>query len=253
MHAVHGAELVVVLCAVFVIGALIGGVGIGGLLLAPMLVAVVGLGVREAIAISMASFMATGLAALWLFARDHAPTANRRALVIATMPGALAGALALWVVPERMAVAVLAAFLAVTGGRLLIPRRIHRAATQPASRSADIGLGAATGFLSALTGTGGPMVLVPLLTWRGSPLLAAIALGQIVQLPIAGVATLGNYASGGVDFAAAAAIGLVLVPGVVVGRRTMEMVPVEAVTRLVALVLIAAGAWLGYLSAVASR
>ena len=74
----------------------------------------------------------------------------------------------------------------------------------------------------------------------------AIALGQIIQLPVASVATIGNYASGSVDLMAAAAIGLVLMPGVVAGRWTVEMIPVALVTRIVAVLLVAAGFWLAW-------
>ena len=57
------------------------------------------------------------------------------------------------------------------------------------------------------------MVLVPVLLWRGVPILPAIALGQIVQLPIAVTATAGNLAMGTVDLRTAALIGAMMVPG----------------------------------------
>jgi uncharacterized membrane protein YfcA len=246
MYGLEGAELVAGLAAVFMIGALIGSVGIGGLLLAPMLVRFAGLGVREAIAVSMASFIATGLVALWLFARGRSAFRERWVLVAATMPGALLGALALWALPEAIAVAALAIFLVATGLRLLVARHAPEAAGERISHSTDAQIGAATGFLSAMTGTGGPMVLVPVLAWRGAPLLTAIALGQIIQLPVAGVATIGNYASGSVDLMAATVIGLVLMPGVAAGRWAIEMIPVALVTRVVAVLLVAAGFWLAW-------
>lgn len=244
MYGLTGPEIMAVLGAVFVIGTLIGSVGIGGLLLAPMLVSVVGMDVREAIAVSMASFIATGLAALWLFRRNETAVRKRWVLIAATMPGALLGALALWALPESIAVTVLAVFLIATGIRLLFFRQAAGDGGERTSMLADTQIGAATGFFSAMTGTGGPMVLVPVLAWRGAPLMTAIALGQIIQLPVAGVATLGNQASGGVDLAAGALIGAVLIPGVVAGRRAVEMIPVAVVTRIVAVVLVAAGFWL---------
>ena len=185
--------------------------------------------------------MATGLVALWLFARGQAAISNRWVLIVATMPGALAGALALWALSDGLAVAVLALFLVTTGIRLLYSGPAPDVSCRPASALADTQIGAVAGFFSALTGTGGPMVLVPLLVWRGAPLMTAVAVGQLVQFPISGVGTLGNYANGDVDFAMATLIGLVLMPGVVFGYRTVERIPIALVTRVVAVVLVAAG------------
>ena len=166
-----------------------------GLLLAPMLMSVAGMDARQAIDISMA----TGLVALWLFARGQAAISNRWVLIVATMLGALAGALAFWALFDGLAVAVLALFLVTTGIRLLYSGPAPDVSCRPASALVDTQIGAVAGFFSALTGTGGPMVLVPLLVWRGAPLMTAVAVGQLVQLPISGVVTLGNYANGDVD------------------------------------------------------
>jgi len=85
------------------------------------------------------------------------------------------------------------------------------------------------------------MVLVPVLLYRGLPMRDAILLGQAVQLPIAALATAGNLYLGGVDVAAGAAIGLMLVPGAFLGHRLAGVLPLAALTRLVGLTLIAAG------------
>ncbi|RPH58246.1 MAG: sulfite exporter TauE/SafE family protein, partial [Burkholderiales bacterium] len=102
------------------------------------------------------------------------------------------------------------------------------------------------GFASSLTGTGGAMVLTPMLVWRGVPLLTAILLGQVVQLPIAATATLGHALGGGVDWAAGAALGLMLVPGVFAGRRLAQAMPLAMTTRLVGVVLLAASGGLAF-------
>ncbi len=238
------ADLPVVLAAVLVIGILIGSVGIGGLLLAPVLVGVVHMEPRQAISTSMAAFIATGLLAFWMFSRNTARTPVRWTLILATMPGALLGALVLWALPGRIAVLALAAFLIFTGVRLLLGRVADGAGLEKTSTAADLQIGAATGFASALTGTGGPMVLVPLLAWRGAALMTAVALGQVVQLPISAVATVGNYFSGGVELATGAVIGVLLLPGVVVGRKLAETLPLTLMTRGLAGVLVVAGVWL---------
>ena len=242
------AHLVATLCAALVIGALIGSIGIGGILLAPWLIGVVGLDVRAAITISSASFIATGLTALVIFARvERRDLARAWPVVVATLPGAFAGAFALAFAPKRLSLALLAALLVATGLRVFAQRvRVAPAESSrsPSAVGTDWTVGALGGFLSALTGTGGPMVLVPIQLWRGAPLFAAVAIGQVAQLPIAAMATIGNALSGGVDLVAAATIGVLLVPGVVAGRRLAAAVPLAWLTRTVAVLLVALGAYL---------
>ena len=105
-----GAELAISSVAALLIGLLIGSVGIGGVLLVPWLTQAIGLPVRDAIAIAMLSFVATGVAAIWVSARaPRQPAKARWPLVLATAPGALLGAAVIAMVPERAALAVLAA------------------------------------------------------------------------------------------------------------------------------------------------
>jgi len=241
-----GAELLLSSLAALLIGALIGSVGIGGVLMVPWLTQVVGLPVRDAVAIAMLSFVATGAAAGVIAARSaRDPATMRWPLVVATVPGALLGAAAIASVPERAALLVLALALSIVGVRMLrsspAGREPRDAGAESGRPSAGWGVGLVTGFASSVTGTGGPMVLTPLLAWRGVPLLNAILLGQVVQLPIAATATLGHAVGEGVDWFAGAALGLMLVPGVFAGRRLARAMPLAAMTRLLAVLLLATG------------
>lgn len=247
------AYLLATLGAALVIGALIGSIGIGGILLSPFLIGVVGLDVRDAITISSGSFIATGAAALVMLARaERSHFVRGWPLVIATLPGAFVGALALGHAPKRLSLAMLAALLVATGVRVLAQRATAKReqVMRATSRRADCAVGAFGGFVSALTGTGGPMVLVPIELWRGVPLLAAVAIGQVAQLPIAATATLGNVLAGGVDLVAASAIGVALVPGVFAGRRLATVLPLAWLTRALAVLLIALGAWFALRAAI---
>ena len=103
--------------AAMFIGCLIGGLGIGGVLLVPYLTKVVGFGVREAVAIAMASYMATGFVAI-LQARltdDWHRLSSYWPLVAATLPGAFLGGLAIAAIPEKVTLLILAIFLVLTG------------------------------------------------------------------------------------------------------------------------------------------
>jgi len=105
-----------------------------------------------------------------------------------------------------------------------------------------LGIGVFTGFISAITGTGGPLVLVPLLIWLKVPALAAVGLSQIIQIPIALLATGGNLIFGQVDFALALGISAMLVIGVIFGARLAHRLSRETLKRFIAFVLLAVGA-----------
>ena len=236
-------EIALTIGAAVLIGSLIGSVGIGGVLLVPFLTGVIGLGVRESVAIAMASYLATGFVAI-LQARltdDREALGGLRPLLLASLPGAFLGGLAIAAIPDRLAVLVLAVFLVLTGSWTLMRDSLPAAGT--AARPGWIA-GVIAGFASALTGTGGPAVLIPILLWRGVPLLAAIALGQIVQLPVAIAATAGNLASGPFDLGTAVLVGAALMPGVLFGRWAAKRVPLGFLTKAVAVVLVATGALL---------
>lgn len=237
------ADLAFTAFAALVIGLLIGTIGIGGVLLTPWLTQVIGLPVRDAIMISSFAFIGTGIAALIVSARSLRGAANFDwRLVGATVPGALAGAWALSVIPGRIALALLALLTMVVGFRVLFVGAAHRHDPVPAKSAPGLPIGVLTGFASALTGTGGPMVLTPILLWRGVPILTAILLGQVVQLPIALTASAGNVYLGNVDIGAGIAIGLMLVPGAFLGRRVAQALPLAALSRIVGVTLMAAGA-----------
>ena len=234
-------EIAMTLGAAVVIGSLIGSVGIGGVLLVPWLTGVIGLGVRDAVAVAMASYVATGIVAI-LQARlsdDWRRLWSYWPLVLATLPGAFLGGLAIAAIPERIALSILALFLVLTGGWALLRDRF--APGNGATNTPSWPTGIAGGFASALTGTGGPAVLMPILMWRNVPLLAAIALGQIVQLPIATAATVGNLLAGPFDYWIATLAAVGLTPGVVLGRWGAKRLPVQVLARVVAVLLVATG------------
>ena len=235
------------------IGALVGLVGIGGVLLAPWLVHGVGLGARDAMAIALCAFIATGIASLRVRSSGAAPRARAYLpLLVATVPGALAGALLLPWLPARLLLTVLAALVLWSGLRLLVPG--HRARTERSSASpsaADGGAmprpagwktGAVSGLASAVTGTGGPVLLVPWLLWRDTPPRDAIRIAQFVQLPIALTATLGNLLAGGVDLRAGAVLGMAMLPSTFVALRYAPRLPLLALQRLLGSLLVLAGA-----------
>lgn len=233
-HSLAGTAL-----ATLVVGMLIGSIGVGGVLLVPWLTHIAGVPVQQAAGIAMLAFVGPGAVALALAIRSGRSWTNAdRGLLLATIPGAFAGAAALAWMPERAALAVLAGSVLLVGLRLLRTGTVRAAA--PARAVSGPTIGALTGFASGMTATSGPMVLVPMAVWRGVPLPDAIAVGQLVQLPIAVTATAGFLAAGPVDLATGAVLGSILVPGTLLGQRLGRRLPLRSLSGLLGAVLVVA-------------
>ena len=97
------------------------------------------------------------------------------------------------------------------------------------------------GFGSALTGTSGPLLLVPTLTWLRLPVLTTLGLSQVIQLPIALLATVGNWISAGIDVRLGAMLSVGLLGGVTAGALLVHRLPRRLLSITVALVMAGAG------------
>src|SRR5262249_32079396 len=96
------------------------------------------------------------------------------------------------------------------------------------------------GFLSSLTGTGGPLLLMPILLTMRLGVLASVGLSQIFQLPVALAATAGNIVYGKLDLALGMILAASLSSGSWFGAKLAHAVPRAAlrVTASSALVVI---------------
>ena len=104
-----------------------------------------------------------------------------------------------------------------------------------------VAVGALAGFLGALFGVGGGIVLVPLLLARRFParMASATSLAAILITSIAGSITYGFH--GDLKPGAAAMIGLPAVAGVVAGAALQQRLPTRALTYGFAGILVAVG------------
>ena len=221
-------------------GLLIGCVGIGGVLLVPVL-SLAGIDVHDAIAASMFTFIFSGVIGIWLYQREGSIAWESAIwLGVGAAPGALVGA----VVASRLSGTVLLIFVGVT----VVISGVRSLLRLPDSRkgrhlppSALARLGGAVGVVSSLTGTGGPVVLVPLLLWLGVPVLTAVGLSQAVQVPIAMLATIGHLWTSHFDLRLAVVLAIGIAVGSAVGARIAHAIPTLALARLVAIVLVSVG------------
>jgi uncharacterized membrane protein YfcA len=225
-------------------GLLIGCIGIGGVLLVPIL-SIAGIDVHEAIAASMFAFIFSGFIGTWLFAREASIDWPSAAWLSAgAMPGALAGALLASRLGGNLLLAFVGAAVIFSGLRSLLGRPAGIEDGKVSSAAALLPIGIVVGAASALTGTGGPVLLVPLLMWLRVPVLAAVGLSQAIQIPIAGLASAGNFWSGYLDLRLAGLLSVGVAVGSAVGARIAHALPRLLLTRLVAAVLLLVGALL---------
>ena len=207
-------------------GTLIGAIAIGGVLLVPLMVIALGFDVQVAIAAAMFSYLFSGLlAARYLGHQPQLPKRNVAWLIAGAAPGALAGAVLAPLLTSALLSALVAAITVFAGINALRVNPSTQAQNEPWSPPSFALVGVVAGCASALTGTGGPLILVPLLLLGGMQTGIAILLGQLVQLPIGLMATLGNLYNGQLDLELGLLLAAFLLVGVALGNRLQSKLP----------------------------
>ena len=226
------------------VGILIGSIGIGGVLLVPGLVYLAGYDIHTAIASCMLSYAFSGLVGAWMYARKGSIRWTTGGwLSIGAMPGAGLGALIVQQLSVDVVTLVIALFIvfAVYSSSRNTPTSSMSATTHPVFLVAT---GVLVGLGSATSGTGGPLLLVPLLVWYGWPVLGAVGLSQLIQIPIALLATLINYFSGAVDVYLGLGVAVVITLGVITGASIAHLLPVHLLRKLVVAALVLVAGWM---------
>jgi uncharacterized membrane protein YfcA len=224
-------------------GLLIGAVGIGGVILVPALVYFGGVPIHAAIAGAMMSYLLTGLVGTLVYARAKSIQWNMVGWLWAgAMPAALGGALAANLA-SPVVLEILIGLLTLSTGlqALLSSVDVKMSEARRISNPVLGCIGAVTGFLSALSGTGGPLILVPILLYLELPVLTAVGLSQVIQLPIALLATAGNLGYGSLDMVLGGLLALGLAFGTWGGATVAHAVPRATLRRMVSLVLVIVG------------
>jgi uncharacterized membrane protein YfcA len=229
--------------AVLLAGWLIGATGIGGVLVVPVLHQLQGIALPQAIAAASLAFALPGLAAAWRLRQGAtAVPAGTLALTLSALPGAALGAVLVHHVATDALLAGLAA-LALASGLWGLRRAPSQEVRAPLPRLAMVALGAAVGLGSALTGTGGPVLLVPVLMLLRQPLRSTVPAAQAIQLPVALCAAAGHAWAGALDLRLALLLGAVLLVGALAGQWAAPRTPALALHRLVCTLLILTGGW----------
>ncbi|MEO7402501.1 MAG: sulfite exporter TauE/SafE family protein [Burkholderiales bacterium] len=233
---------------VLVAGAAIGATSIGGILVVPALTSIAGVAVAPAIAASSFGFLLTGAWAWRTNAAERA--AALRSLLglhAAALIGAIGGALAIHQVPNAWMRAWIAILALASGVYALATAERASAGTRPWPTGGRLaGIGLVVGIGSAVSGTGGPVLLLPILLLLGIATAPAVATALAIQLPIALASSATNIATGTLDLRLGLVVGLTLIVGAWGGHRLAMTVDAVALRRVVAVVLIATGLWYGF-------
>jgi len=225
-----------------VTGLLIGMVGIGGILLAPMLVYIAGIDLHLAMATSSFSFLFAGIAGTIAYARKGTISWKMVGwLSVGVLPGTMLGAKVNVSLPTDILTIILAALILSSGIFALIKKPTIKQEKSRANRIVLVLIGFAVGFGSALTGTGGPVLLLPIFLVFSVPTLVAIGVSQAIQLPIAVFSSVGFALYSTIDFKLGAILGLIMAIGVIVGAQIAHRLSAERLRQIVAIALIAAG------------
>ena len=224
------------------VGILVGGIGIGGVLLVPMLTLVFGLSIHVAIGAAMFSYIFSGLVGAILYARQRSINWNMALWLFAgSIPAAFVGAFLSSVISARGLEFFIAVLIIFVGANAVMTGRQEKENKQSLEGRTLVGIGTITGIGSALSGTGGPLILVPILVWLKVPVLTAVGLSQAVQLPIATLATVGNLIYSTVNISIGITLALALMIGAAIGARIAHAVSGTTLKSIVAWVLVLVG------------
>ena len=221
-------------------------VGVGGVLLAPGLVAIAGTDPHVATATSTWAFLFTGVVGTVAYAwRRAVPWPMLGRLAVGLVPAAFIGATANALLPSTVVLLVLAALALLVGlHQLVAASGDGDAEGRELGTVALVAIGAVVGFGSALTGTGGPVLLVPvLLALRVAP-LKAVAVSQAAQLPVVVSGSVAYLQAGLTDVRLGTLLGVGAAAGTVVGALVATRLEPRRLRRLVALACIAAGTFI---------
>lgn len=217
------------------------GVG-GGIVLVPLLVAVVSFAQRRASGTSLAAVLPTAIAGTIAYAsHGSVDWVGGGLLAGGAIAGSLLGTWLLHRIHQSVLRWMFVAFLVIVAARMffLIPDRAILLDYSPWVIVGLVAVGAVTGLLSGLLGIGGGVFVVPVLMLGfGIGDLIAKGTSLLMMIPTAVTGTIANVRRGHVDLRAAAVIGCLSVPASIGGAALAWAVPPLLGSILFALLLV---------------
>ena len=224
------------------VGGLIGCVGIGGVLLVPILTYIFNIDIHMAIAAAMFSYIFSGLVGTLVYAKKGSIKWPQTIwLIIGAAPAAFVGAKLTLSMPGQYLEFLIALFVVAAGINAMRNQKPKEASISINNPYALFFIGLLTGIGSALTGTGGPLFIVPIMVSLKVAAHTAIGFSQAIQLPIASLATISNFLYGSVDLLIGSVVAGGIIIGSTFGAKLAHVVPPIIMKRILAFVLVAVG------------
>ena len=221
-------------------GLLVGAVGVGGFLVVPILVLLAGVPVDEAVVFAAISFVVLGIVAFAVRSRRAVdPLGGYASYLLAAAAGAWGGVLIVGALTNHALTWVIAAAFAAAAVAEWFWRP-EAGEARPIGHLRSVALGALTGAGSAITGTSGPMVAMPLLAYAGVSTRERIGIAQVAQLPIALTATAAFLWMRDVSWPFAAEVALAIAAGFAPGIYWARALPGRPLSRAAALLMLLA-------------
>ena len=224
------------------VGGLIGCVGIGGVLLVPILTYIFNIDIHIAIAAAMFSYIFSGIVGTVVYAKKGSIKWPQTIwLIIGAAPAAFLGAKITLSIPGQYLEFLIALFVVAAGINAMRNQNSNEGNINITNPYALLAIGVVTGIGSALTGTGGPLLIVPIMIYLKVAAHTAIGFSQAIQLPIASLATIGNFLYGSVDLLVGSVVASGIIIGSMFGAKLAHLVTPIIMKRILALVLVTVG------------
>lgn len=235
----------IVLCSNLVIGTLVGISGISGFLLPLIYVGFLDIPVYDALALSFLSFAVSGIIGAYSYWKSKNMDLKLALfLSIGSIPGAFLGVQINVLIPEFLAKLLLYLFILFAGLSILLKKNKEQ---EDANQSKLLNrffvvmlIGFSTAAVCALTGAGGPILLVPILVSLGVNIRVAVGVSLLNSIVIAIPSIFGYFAHADVNSLSTLIVASLLgtTIGIITGSRLANKVPIQQLKIGIALLTI---------------
>ncbi len=228
----------------FLIGILIGTCGLGGVLIIPFLVYIADIEIHTVIPACMAGFVVAAGFANYAHARRGTIRWDKAIyLAVGAAPGAYLGSITVLALSSLVLESIITILVIGSGLRALTTSSTENsgAGVERVPHSVLTLIGFVVGYGSSVSGTGGPLLLMPTLLILNFPIMIAIGLCMAIQLSVLPFATFGHLMHGSIDWILAMPIAVGMSAGVLIGANIAHRISTNSIHRLVALSLLVSG------------
>lgn len=232
-----------------IIGILVGLSGVSGFLLPIIYVGFLGLPVHDSLALSFLAFLVAGVIGAYSYWKlKYMDFKLALYLSIGSLPGAFLGVQINVLIPETLAKLLLYLFVLFAGLSIILKKNKAPAENETETDQSIILkkpiwimlLGLLTAAICALTGAGGPILIVPLLASLGVNIRIAIGVGLLNSIIIALPSIFGYFIYASIDymplFILFSLAGTTI--GILTGSRVANKVPVGPLEISIAMITI---------------